>query len=198
MPYGTAFSTLPQSPTQAASLFDPAALYSRKDPGRKAQALSDWLNVGGGQAFAQGTQAMQQPLSYFQGLLGSRQEALQSEAPEIASIQGQAKTAAEAVSKFAPRGGGRVQQSAEQPFATAAAIQGLISRVRPQAAQAEADIGTRLAGLGIGEQSIATNLLNIATNYSLTEQQRNDAIWGSIGQSVGQLLPDIIGAVTGG
>jgi hypothetical protein len=145
-------------------------LYARKRPKQKLQFLSDILNIQGqekigegGKLLGRGISTLDEPLSYYEGLMGSRQEALTAAAPEISTIQGQFDTAAKAVEEFSPRGGGRVQQSAELPFAKRAAIQDVITKQRPEAAKGITDIGKFLSSLGLSEEGFGLEEMNLAT-----------------------------------
>jgi len=153
----------------------------------------------GGTLFGRGVETLGQPLSYYQGLLGNRQEALTAAAPEISSIQGQFNTAAKAVSEFSPRGGGRTAASAELPFAKQAAVQDVITKQRPEAAKGISEIGKLLADLGLSQEQMGGILAQLGiseeqlslqafeSGAGLTESQqaRKDKLYGTLGQAVG-------------
>jgi hypothetical protein len=141
----------------------------------------------GSDLLGRGVETLGKPLSYYEGLLGNRQEALTAAAPEISTIQGQFDTAARAVSEFTPRGGGRTAASSELPFTKQAAIQDVISKQRPAAAQGITQIGQLLSELGLSEESIANMLsqLGIGAEQSSLQgfEARGDLLLGKSGQS---------------
>lgn len=161
----------------------------------------------GGNVFTQGVNALGSPLSYYEGLLGNRQEALTAAAPEISTLQGQYNTAARAVSEFSPRGGGRVAQSAELPFTKQSAIQDVINKQRPQAAQGVTQIGQILADLGLSQEQVATALGNLglgeqglsssdwmnAANIRMGKAAQSNELLGGLGSAIGKLLPAVLG-----
>lgn len=160
-----------------------------KRSGELDLASKDFLSRGldvfgkGGDLFGRGVDVLGKPLSYYESLLGSRQEALSAAAPEVSSIQGQFDTAARAVSEFSPRGGGRVSQSAELPFTKQAAIQDVLTKQRPAAAQGITDIGSLLAGLGLSQEQIG----NMLSSLGLQEQgQSLQALLGTANVHLGQ------------
>lgn len=149
----------------------------------------------GGSLLTSGIDTLARPLSYYQGLLGSRQEALSAAAPEISTIKGQFATAAKAVSEFTPRGGGRVARSSELPFTEQAAIQDVITKQRPQAAQGITDIGQLLSALGlsveqfgISEEQLSLEALLGASSTNLQQKQQSDAKLGALGSAVGSTI----------
>jgi hypothetical protein len=177
------------------------------DTGTKLLGTGSDVLGKGSNLLGQGVNALNQPLSYYQGLLGNRQEALTAAAPEISTIQGQYNTAARAVSEFSPRGGGRVAQGADLPFTKQAAIQDVITKQRPMAAEGVTKIGQLLSTLGLSEQQIATMLdqlgigsqqLSANTELGLADieigqQAQSSAALGNIGSSIGGILAGLFG-----
>jgi hypothetical protein len=154
-----------------------------------------------------GVDTLGAPLSYYQGLLGNRQEALTAAAPEISTIQGQYNTAAKAVSEFSPRGGGRVAQGSELPFTKQAAIQDVINKQRPAAAQGITQIATLLGQLGISQEQIASvfSQLGISSqslsqegsiargNLLLGQSSNANSTSSDLGSGIGTILAGLMG-----
>ncbi len=160
----------------------------------------------GGELFRRGVETLGQPLSYYQGLLGSRQEALTAAAPEISTIHGQFDTAARAVSEFAPRGGGRVAAAGELPFAKQAAIQDVITKQRPEAAKGITEIGQLLSSLGLSQEHIGGILANLgiseeqlslqalegAAGLGERAKERKAKLMGGLGKAAGSIIGGLL------
>ncbi len=165
------------------------------------------LNVfgAGSDVFKSGLTALGKPLSYYEGLLGNRQEALTAAAPEVSTIQGQFDTAARAVAEFSPRGGGRVSRSADLPFTKQAAVQDVLTKQRPAAAQgitqigqllsqlglSQEQVGEMLSQLGISEQQLGANELESAIGTRMGQTAQKNQLLGDLGQGIGTLLGSI-------
>jgi hypothetical protein len=136
----------------------------------------------------------QLPLDYWSKILsGDRGAALTAMAPQVNTITSQYDTAFKALNELAPRGGGRNAGMQDLAFKKAGDITNLINSARPAAATNVADIGSRIAALGVPSLSVAASGINSAVSSGLTQQQIDDANSRSLGSSIGTMIGILLG-----
>lgn len=170
------------------------------------KGLADQMGQQGRQLFSAGVPAVRSTLDYYQSLLSGDRQA------RMNAVSGEAQDTAEAYSgadravSQRLRGGERDQALAENSREKAGQIARLVTGVRPMAAGATGDLGTRLIGAGAGLSgqgaSIGANLLgNESQNRQFGVQAGQNAA-GDASESFGRLLgmfaPSIMGMKVGG
>lgn len=183
------------------------------DQDKAAQDATTGLMEGAGrtkakaQAFgAQGQEALQPSMDYFQALAGDDPGALMAAtAPERGRVMDQYDAARKAVSSFGPRGGGTTSALANSYIQEAYQTSDILATGRMDANQMLASMGLSLEGLGLTAEQLTTGNLDsvisaIMGQKSIDAQKRGQtmAMWGGIGQGAGELLGGWLGGGGGG
>lgn len=122
--------------------------------------------------FGQGSQAVAQPLNYYAGILsGNRSQLASTLAPEVSQIGAGFGQAQRTSAALMPRGGPSAEFNAELPYQQQAAVSNLFQTARPQAAAAQASLGTNLLAQGANQLSTSTSAGRDVLN---AQQQQNE------------------------
>jgi hypothetical protein len=171
--------------------------YQGVTPGSGQNSLEQYLrsltNYGGQQSqglMNSGTQGVNQSMGYWGDILsGNKAQIAQALSPELQASNKQYQGARSAVNTFAPMGGGRASLMANIPFQQANTNAGIIASLRPQAAQ-------QLGTLGLGQQNLGGNLLNMTLQSLLQGRGQDVNETGQNKQLAGTMSSDLTAGAT--
>lgn len=186
---------------------DSLTQYSRSLTNLLGTTAAD-IGSSGKSTYASGTALFDGPTRYNEDILnGDRNAALAQEAPDVRSILSQYDGARQALSEFAPRGGGRASGGSNLAFKQAGDINALLQRARPQASANLTNIGQILSSLGLSQEQLGLTGENYAAQdllgrrgQNIQENANTQQILAGLGASIGKLLvpPAAAAAATGG
>jgi hypothetical protein len=166
--YGvTAGSGLVLEPTQNAGNSLTTFIRSIEDlTGQQGQGLL----ASGGNLLQGGLNTSAPALSLLTQLTkGDQGDVTQAAQPEIDQISQQFDAIRNMIS-MQPRGGGKTTALAEAPFQKSSAIQKTEGAMRTSAAGQLGQLGTTLAGLGLGQEQVGAGLEGQSANIALTKE----------------------------
>lgn len=175
------------------------------DPGALQTSLANRGKQLQGKADVQqeeGMNALNTSLDYYGDILGNDAgAAMDATKAERGRVIDQYDTARQSIAEFGPRGGGTTSALANSRIQQGNQISDIGANQKAQAAQATADIGATIAGIGMTQEQIASADINAVIDSMLAQQGidvqkagQKAALWGDIA-SVGG---DIIGGYLGG
>jgi hypothetical protein len=153
-----------------------------------ARGVPDFLGQARG-TFDRAETALQPALKYTQGLLKGGPAAMQAIAPEVGATQAGYESGRQALSQFAPRGGGRAATIAELPFQQQRDVTNLLSQARQFGAKLAPELAGHLTQIGAGRTGLAQTQLQLADvqrSIGATEADIGAAA-GRLGIGTGQL-----------
>ncbi len=151
---------------------DDLTRFIRSIEGLSAQQGERILGAGLNQT-KEGVDATAPAIDFLTKLVkGDQADVTQAAQPEIDQITQQFDAIRNMISTQ-PRGGGKTTALAEAPFQKSAAIQRTEGAMRTGAAGQLGALGTNLAGLGLTEAGLGTNLEQLSSNIALTKEGQN-------------------------
>jgi hypothetical protein len=145
-------------------------------------------NPSGG-TIGQGAADINNAEGFFKALAsGDRETIMQTLQAPISTISSQYDTGRASAEEFAPRGGGRAAALEELPFQKAGAIEGLVQGAQETGVEGEANIGSMLSNLGLGELTAGSSIASNTVGELQNQQQISGAAGAASGQAIGSLI----------
>lgn len=179
-------------------------------PGDSGRAIWDllyrmahWSDEGAARAraYTGSAEASMQPAArYYQRILsGNPADMAEALGPAFRSTAGQFDQAQQAAAMNLPRGGGRNQIMAEQPFNRARAMADLVPAAQAQAAGASGELGSRYLAAVAQQLQAATGLTGQALEQLvrlwITRNAQQSGAGTAASGGIGQLIGSILGAL---
>ncbi|HKT90095.1 MAG TPA: hypothetical protein VJQ59_16740 [Candidatus Sulfotelmatobacter sp.] len=130
------------------------------------RSLTNFGGTAGTGTFQTGQSLMNQPINFWQNLMGNRTAAMGALTPAVTALQDQTQNAKRQADQFAPMGGGRANVMAQLPYNTAGQISNMIAGLQQQAAG-------NLASTGLSEQQVGLNALQQALSALMQRRGQN-------------------------
>lgn len=158
----------------------------------------------------QGAGGLSKAIDWWKPLMSGDQRAIdQFLAPERRAINEGYRQSQESITRFAPRGGGRVSSLARADIGRQGQLSDLTFGARRQAVDSTAGLSDQIAKLGLGGIAAGSSLLGSTGNDSsnvlgmLVNQSQNtsnqaNAGMGALGNSLGSFLSQIFKPKSGG